>query len=661
MTGRGATWIWVFGDFELHHHKKICMQREERGHRYPAPWRVYDCNRQARFRRTFTLEKPETVTFYFDGEGYVEVRGKRYAPGTPVPLEAGTNEILVPVMNEYGLPAIFADGEAVVTDGTWEATTFDGKWSPVGCWDLSDPCVKPSDFGLPTARQDHVSVIPTESGTVYDFGKETFIKLVLGGLTPGKEVRLCYGESFEEAMDDEFAVISDRLTPTGERHTFPARACRYVRITAETLPREVYGLYEYLPFEIRCRFDCPDEEIKRIYDVAEYTFRLNSRMFYQDGIKRDRWVWSGDAYQSYFFNYYSYFDPGIIKRTILALRGGDPIASHINTIVDYSLYWLASIADYYRFTGDRRFLSQVYERAVGLARYLLQFENAEGLIEGREGLDWTFIDWSDMDKTGALCIMQMLYCRAMEAMTACALAVGDTENEKVYRKKAEFLRAAVKKIYWNREKGAFVTTVHGRTPSEEVRRHANIFAVLFGFADEKMKESILENVLMNEEIPAITTPYFQLYELEALCRLGKTGLVTERMRAYWGGMLREGATTFWEEYDPEKPREEQLGMYGWKFDKSLCHAWGAGPLYLLGRYYAGIEPTSDGYETFTVTPVLGGLPAYDITVPVKDGSVRVCLDGDRAEILSTRAGGTAVVFGKSCPLTAGETLTVNRE
>ena len=39
------------------------------------------------------------------------------------------------------------------------------------------------------------------------------------------------------------------------------------------------------------------------------------------------------------------------------------------------------------------------------------------------------------------------------------------------------------------------------------------------------------------------------------------------MRAYWGGMLREGATTFWEEYDPEKPREEQLGMYGWKFDK----------------------------------------------------------------------------------------------
>jgi len=26
-------------------------------------------------------------------------------------------------------------------------------------------------------------------------------------------------------------------------------------------------------------------------------------------------------------------------------------------------------------------------------------------------------------------------------------------------------------------------------------------------------------------------------------------------------------------------------MYGRKYGKSLCHAWGAAPLYLLGRYY----------------------------------------------------------------------------
>ena len=99
MSEKNAVWVWLFGDFELHHHKKICMLREERGHFYPAPWRVYDCNRQARFRRTYVLKQPETVTFLLDGVGYIEVRGKRYAGGVPVPLEAGTNEILVSVMN----------------------------------------------------------------------------------------------------------------------------------------------------------------------------------------------------------------------------------------------------------------------------------------------------------------------------------------------------------------------------------------------------------------------------------------------------------------------------------------------------------------------------------------------------------------------------------
>lgn len=41
-------------------------------------------------------------------------------------------------------------------------------------------------------------------------------------------------------------------------------------------------------------------------------------------------------------------------------------------------------------------------------------------------------------------------------------------------------------------------------------------------------------------------------------------------------------------------------MYGRKFGKSLCHAWGASPIYLLGKYYLGIKPTSAGYATYLV-------------------------------------------------------------
>ena len=102
--------------------------------------------------------------------------------------------------------------------------------------------------------------------------------------------------------------------------------------------------------------------MNQIWETAAYTFELNSREFYLDGIKRDRWVWSGDAYQSYLINRYLCFDEDINRRTIIALRGKDPVEGHINTILDYSLYWIMSIYDYYETTLDIEFLSFIYPR-----------------------------------------------------------------------------------------------------------------------------------------------------------------------------------------------------------------------------------------------------------------------------------------------------------
>ena len=81
--------------------------------------------------------------------------------------------------------------------------------------------------------------------------------------------------------------------------------------------------------------------------------------------------------------------------------------------------------------------------------------------------------------------------------------------------------------------------------------------------------------------------------------LGRFDVVMESIRSYWGGMLEQGASTFWEEYTPGQPgEEEQYGMYGDKYGKSLCHAWGASPIYLIGRYCMGVRPTSAAYDTF---------------------------------------------------------------
>jgi alpha-L-rhamnosidase len=54
-------------------------------------------------------------------------------------------------------------------------------------------------------------------------------------------------------------------------------------------------------------------------------------------------------------NYYLYFDSPTVTRTLYALRGKDPVTSHINTIMDYTFYWFMGIYDYYQYTGDKSF------------------------------------------------------------------------------------------------------------------------------------------------------------------------------------------------------------------------------------------------------------------------------------------------------------------
>ena len=92
-------------------------------------------------------------------------------------------------------------------------------------------------------------------------------------------------------------------------------------------------LYEYLPLDYRGAFKSSDEQLNKIWDVSAYTMHLTSREFFIDGIKRDRWVWSGDAYQSYLMNYYLFFDSASVERTLLALRGKDPVTAHVLSLI----------------------------------------------------------------------------------------------------------------------------------------------------------------------------------------------------------------------------------------------------------------------------------------------------------------------------------------
>ncbi|UFH52719.1 alpha-rhamnosidase [Spirosoma sp. KNUC1025] len=662
-----ATWIWYPGDFEIWLGNNMQNRRTERTTFLPPFWKLDSHYNLIDFHKEFDLTQSEEVDLFVEGTYNVKVDGKAF-PGFPkrITVPAGKHKVSLKVFCQDRVPAIYVRGKNVVSDATWLVTFEDkewidetGKasdqsgttWLKAGTWNFNDPQAPPSRFRLTTKA---LSAVKTEKkqGTIFlDFGKETFGFVKLHGLNGKGAVNIYYGESPEEARDTAHAETTDFLqidqVPKRDSTMQLTKAFRYVNVQFEgsVAMDSVSMLYEYLPVTDRGSFRCNDEQINKIYDVATYTLHLNTREFFIDGIKRDRWIWSGDAAQSYLMNYYLLFDSPSVTRTMLALRGKEPVTSHINTIMDYTFYWFISIYDYYQYTGDKSFIQQFYPRMQSLMDYCLSRRNKNGLLEGLAG-DWVFIDWAEgLSKKGEVSFEQLLFARSLETMALCANIVNDTPNAQKYNRLAADVKGKLFSTYWNESKHALVHSRVEGVPTENVTRYANMFAIFFNYFDDAKKQAVKQFVLLNPEVPKITTPYMRFYELEALCALGEQAYVTNEMKEYWGGMLNLGATSFWEEYNPTKTGAEHYAMYGRPFGKSLCHAWGASPIYLLGKYYLGVKPTSPAYATYLIEPQLGGLQWIAGKVPTPDGDVSVYCSA--MEINVTGAAGTGILRFKS--------------
>jgi len=640
-----ATWIWYPGDYEVWLSNKMQARRTERGSFLPPFWKLDSHYALIEFHKDFELASPEKVEIYADGQYNVKLDGKAIS-GYPHSLDipAGKHRISLKVFNQGNVPAIYVKGPHLVSDNTWETTFEDKEWIdqsgktsdisatkyfPAGSWNLNDPKTPPSAFSLPTKEQQAVSKDKKEHSIFVDFGKETFGFVKLIGLKGKGKLSLHYGESKEEAMSLEHGELMDPMDVNQDSKTdyiMPgSRAFRYVNIVYDDNVSldDVSMMYEYSPVEQRGSFKCNDEEINKIWDVAAYTMHLNTREFFIDGIKRDRWVWSGDAYQSYLMNYYLYFDSPTVTRTIYALRGKDPVTSHINTIMDYTFYWFLSVYDYYQYTGDKAFIKQAYPRMQSMMDFCLSRRDKDGLMEGLPG-DWVFIDWADgLSKKGEVSFEQMLLCRSLETMGLCANIMNDKAAAAKYNAAGATLKKKIFAYYWNPQKQALVHSRVNGKQTDNVTRYSNMFGIFFNYFNDTQKQEVKKSVLLNDKIQKITTPYMHFYELEALCAMGEQDYVRKQIKDYWGGMLKLGATTFWEEYDPSKKGAEHYAMYGREFGKSLCHAWGASPIYLLGKYYLGVKPTAPGYKQYSITPNLGGLQWMEGSIPTPDGDIKV--------------------------------------
>ncbi|UKM64324.1 alpha-rhamnosidase [Flavobacteriaceae bacterium GSB9] len=677
-TDSNATWIWYPGDFEIWLSNKMQVRRTEREAVFPPLWRYYSPYPLVTFQTEVDLPEEDDVKIYSEGPFQLLIDDVQiYGQPKSIKISAGKHKISFKVYNQEVLPAIFIDGKYVKSNASWNVTNEDklwideeGKaqqsgtpWVPVGLWNFNKPEAKPSEFQLTTEPWEAKSTEKVNGAQLIDFGRETFGYIKIHGLKGQGKLTLYYGESREEALSTDKCETLDNLYFDGnqsETYTLEnSKAFRYVQVQKDDSVEydSISMLYEYLPLEYRGSFKSSDNLLNQIWDVSAYTMHLTTREFFIDGIKRDRWIWAGDAHQSYLMNYYLFFDSPSVERTIAALRGKEPVTAHINIIMDYSLYWFIGIYDYYLYTGDTKFIKTFYPRMKTLMDYCLGRRNENGFLEPLEG-DWVFVDWADgLPKTGEVSFEQMLLAKSLEAMAVSAKIAGEREDENKYQQLAVNLKTKLFDVFWDDDNQVMKHQRIDGKIQDIVTRYANMFGIFFDYFNDAQKQSVKDKVLLNDDILEITTPYMRFYELEALCAMGEQAFVLDEIRDYWGGMIDLGATSFWEKYDPKQKGTEHLAMYGRPYGKSLCHAWGASPIYLFGRYYLGVEPTAPGYSEYAVKPNLGGLDWIEGKVPTPNGAVELYVNTSEIKVKASEGEGTLIINSETQPSTNNGTVS----
>ena len=117
---------------------------------------------------------------------------------------------------------------------------------------------------------------------------------------------------------------------------------------------------------------------------------------------------------------------------------------------------------------------------------------------------------------------------------------------------------------------------------KQVSYASQVWMVLAGVVDAQAGGELLDRVIALNPEKGMVSPYMNHHFTEALLMCGRKEKALEYIKYYWGGMIRLGADTFWELYNPQNPAESP---YGSSIVNSYCHAWSCTPAYLLRKYF----------------------------------------------------------------------------
>lgn len=500
--------------------------------------------------------------------------------------------------------------------------------------DNPETVVKHKALQITTDENEYITfangAIGPKAEIILDFGKEIHGHLrVLTYTIDGKSppnFQITYGESVSEAISSigykgatndhatrDFSVILPQFSDM----SFSDSGFRFVRIrlldnNTKVRIKSIVAVSVYRDIPYLGTFNCSDELINQIYATCAYTCHLNMQSYIWDGIKRDRLVWVGDMHPEMLTVRTVFGCHPIIESSLNFARETTPLPEWMNGMPTYSLWWLCILYDWYFYSGNNEFLCENKNYAVDLIKIVCNLVNTDG----SDNLPSYFLDWpcnnKPQGKSGSLALL------AIALETSAKLA----------------------KLFEQNDLSAECTAARERLMKSTPDSYgAKQVTAMLSFADWINQTDAGEQVLLNGAQGWSTFMSYYLLKASSKYNIEKT---LDTLKEYYGGMLKMGATTFWEDFDvswmknataiddiPTNDKSDvhaDNGRFCYKgLRHSLCHGWSSAPSAFLAEEIMGIHILEPGCKKILIKPNLGYLNFVKGTYPTKYGTIELSI------------------------------------
>ncbi len=471
-----------------------------------------------------------------------------------------------------------------------------------------------------------------------DFGREVVGRVEIESDSDHpSDVTIQYGESEMEALRDPYLGVDPVHVAPHALAYGPKSAFRFAIIRFIGGRKTAYKSIELdgiaYPVTYQGYFLSSDAALNQMWTIGAYTAHLCMQDDIWDAPKRDRGRWMGDLDVSGRTIEDAFGGGFLMDDTLDRLLGAAPIKRDVNGIPGYSAFWVTGETEYYRHTGSLQQLEAAHTRLVQLLDYLESEMDQRDLFADTNHA-WPFVDWSpdlNGDTPEARRGTQFEFYAAFRDGAYLLHALHDESNADRFDKEADAIKAAAQR-YLRDPSGTYGT-----------RWQTNAYAVLSGVADPSQYSAIWSNVLSNvghaSDSSLIITPYYNYYVISAMAEMGHRAEALNWIRKYWGGMLDEGATSFWEGYDPTWYKGvlfhaslQADNMSGYKV--SLAHGWSSGVTPWLMEQVLGIHARGPGFAQVDIRPDLIDLEWAKGAEPTPRGMLGVSIRKESGYIVS---------------------------